>query len=341
MRLFPSPLAFSLVTALLFTDATWLCVTPVDLDLRSCSPICYAVGAMIIGLLLLTKLHPSTASVERFRENAVRFVMGMIFILVGWTGLRLFNHLTMTTALPYADASLAKIDHAMHLDWVGYFAFVRGHEVLREVLGQSYTSLTLLSAVAFILAFLIRGAEQAARLLETFFLAAVLCTIIGPFFPAKGAPTFFSEIIGSLEGIPGTYSVVPLETLRIGGSILLNASELPGLVTFPSFHTAAAVVVAAGFWRTKLFVPVAAYSLVVIASTPVFGGHYFIDLIGGALIAFTAIAATRWKATPAGQLYRPSRSTAAVTVTSAAMPPRSAARTQAAPDWSSAEATRT
>lgn len=335
MRLFPSPLAFWLVAILLVVDAIWLLITPIDLDLRSCRPTFYAGGTLSLILLILAKIHPSTISVERFHKNAVSFVMGMIFILAGWTSLRLFNHLTMTTALPYADDFLAAIDHSLHMDWIRYFAFVWKRTLLLELLGGSYTSLTALSAVAFMLAFVVRGVEEAARFLETFFLAAIVCTIIGPFFPAQGTPTFFSEGIGhlhALQGLPGTYFVAPLETLRAGGRIVLNVSELPGLVTFPSFHTAAAVIVAAGFWRTKLFVPVAVYSSIVIASTPIFGGHYFIDLIGGALVAVAAIAAIGWKTAPVGQLHPPRRSAAAVTVTSAGLLPRSAARTQAAPD---------
>ena len=335
MRLFPGPPSVLLVAMLSIVDAVWLLATPVDIDLLSCRPTCYAVGTLIFVLLVLAKTRPSTTSVERFREAAVRFVMGMIFILVGWTSLRLFNHLTMTTALPYADASLAAIDRTLHLAWVDYFAFAQKHRLLLALLEWSYTALAPLSVAAFALSFVKRGSWAASRFLDEFFLTAFLCTVAGPFFPAKGATTFFANLIlplNTLEHLPGTYAVAATETLRTGGHILLNVGNLPGLVTFPSFHTAAAVVIAAGFWRTKLFMPVAIYCAVVIAATPIFGGHYFVDLIGGTLIAFAAIAATNWIASANGQLYPPSLSAAAVTATSAGTPPRSAARTQAAPD---------
>lgn len=335
MRLFPSPLAFSLVAVLMVVDAIWLLITPIDLDLRSCQPTCYSAAALTLVLVILMNFQTATSSVERFRGNAARFVMGVIFILAGWTTLRLFNHLTMTTALPYTDAFLATIDRTLHLGWFEYFAFVQKHWLLLKLLEWSYTALAPVSIAAFAFIFVIRGQQAAGRFLEGFFLTAFLCTIIGPLFPAKGATAFFADIVlplNVLDRLPGTYAVAATETLRAGGRIVLNVRELPGLVTFPSFHTAAAVIVAAGFWRTKLFVPVAVYSAIVIASTPIFGGHYFIDLIGGALVAVAAIAAIGWKAAPVGQLHPPRRSAAAVTVTSAGMLPRSAARTQAAPD---------
>jgi membrane-associated phospholipid phosphatase len=38
------------------------------------------------------------------------------------------------------------------------------------------------------------------------------------------------------------------------------------------------------------------YATVMIASTPIMGGHYFVDLIGGALLTVVAIAVDRYYA---------------------------------------------
>ncbi|HTV72074.1 MAG TPA: phosphatase PAP2 family protein [Rhizobiaceae bacterium] len=65
---------------------------------------------------------------------------------------------------------------------------------------------------------------------------------------------------------------------------------MPGLVTFPSFHTAAGIVVAWCLRRTLFYWPGVVYSVAMIASTPVFGGHYFIDVIAGAFVAFAVLA---------------------------------------------------
>jgi membrane-associated phospholipid phosphatase len=56
-------------------------------------------------------------------------------------------------------------------------------------------------------------------------------------------------------------------------------------VTFPSFHTAAGIILVISFWRTALFPIIVLYSAIMIASTPVLGGHYFVDLIAGAAVA--------------------------------------------------------
>ncbi len=42
-------------------------------------------------------------------------------------------------------------------------------------------------------------------------------------------------------------------------------------------------------FRSFLFLPVLAYCGMMIASTPVFGGHYFVDLIAGTALALVVL----------------------------------------------------
>ena len=100
-------------------------------------------------------------------------------------------------------------------------------------------------------------------------MATYLC-VAGP-FPGFPAP-------------PGLYHLEALGALRTG-PVALDLGNLPGLVTFPSFHTAAGIVLTWAFWRTRAFPVVAAYAATMIAATPVFGGHYFVDLLAGACVA--------------------------------------------------------
>jgi len=79
--------------------------------------------------------------------------------------------------------------------------------------------------------------------------------------------------------------------LREGQVVAIDPTRLPGLVTFPSFHTAGGIVVATAFWRTRWFIPVAIYTAFMIASTPIYGAHYAIDLVAGAVVAVAVMAA--------------------------------------------------
>ena len=86
-----------------------------------------------------------------------------------------------------------------------------------------------------------------------------------------------------------------LEGLRAGTFRSIPLDNLEGLITFPSFHTAGALMF---IWalRTVPYVrwPSITLNVALIVATPVDGAHYFIDLVGGAAVAFAAIAASYW-----------------------------------------------
>src|SRR5262249_38818430 len=112
--------------------------------------------------------------------------------------------------------------------------------------------------------------------------------------------------IGAPLPAPGAYH--PLRVPHHGGAvffppIIAPPSRAPhvldlraphGLVVFPSFHTAISVAVMIGCWRVRYLRSVAlVINAVLIAGVPVWGSHYFVDLIGGTFIVAAALAGWR------------------------------------------------
>src|SRR5438477_606660 len=86
-----------------------------------------------------------------------------------------------------------------------------------------------------------------------------------------------------------------LAPVREGTLRHLDLFSLAGIVTFPSFHAASALLYAWALWPVRWIRPVAIIAnAAMLASTPIDGGHYFVDLIAGAAIAAASIAAARW-----------------------------------------------
>ena len=90
----------------------------------------------------------------------------------------------------------------------------------------------------------------------------------------------------------------------------IDFAELAGIVTFPSFHAAAAVLYLWAFWPVRWFGPIAIVAnCAMLLATPIGGGHYFVDVFAGIAIAASSIMAAKW----IGQwLIQPSRADADV-----------------------------
>lgn len=80
--------------------------------------------------------------------------------------------------------------------------------------------------------------------------------------------------------------------LRAGSLHALALPRLVGVLTFPSFHAVSAILYMWAFWPLAWFRPVTvAWNIAMIVATPMGGGHYFVDILAGILVAVLAILA--------------------------------------------------
>lgn len=306
MVIFPGKHSYYGLALLCLIDLLWIYLAGHSVDLSTVIPALTGVILSLILLALVVSLrrarapeysqagsHQALSGIsmkipETALERSEVLLGGTAFLLLGWIFLRLFNHLSMTLPVPYADDFLMSMDQALLLDWNAYFNFVAASPFLISSLDILYTGLTNLSVIAFYLLVVGDEREKARYFTITFVLTAIVCTIIGAFFPARAAVAHMLADTSLLENFattPGVYSVDILERLRSGTAQIFAIDNLPGLTTFPSFHTAAGVVLAYAFRGTFMFGPMCFYTVTMIASTPIYGGHYFVDLIAGTAVA--------------------------------------------------------
>ena len=125
-----------------------------------------------------------------------------------------------------------------------------------------------------------------------------MTTAISAFVPAIGVYQQIGLDPAALSNIePRAYleGVRDLGPVRDGTLRHLDLFALAGIVTFPSFHAASAVLYLWALWPVRWMRPIALVAnAAMLASTPVDGGHYFVDLIAGIALAGAAILAARW-----------------------------------------------
>ena len=201
---------------------------------------------------------------------------------------------------PLWDATFAAWDRALGLDWMAYAAMVDRHAWLARAGGLAYDSFTFQILAALLVLGFTGHLRELERFCTAFALAAVAVVLVSGLVPALGvyqgldiAPGHFPEIAPRDVYTNGAV----LAELRHGGLRSFGLDEIHGIISFPSFHTVGGVLVATSLWRVSWARwPVLALDAAMIAATPVFGGHYMVDVLAGAGVALAAVAAARMPA---------------------------------------------
>jgi hypothetical protein len=233
------------------------------------------------------------------RDPQVMFVLGataqIVLITIIMTPL---TYVAASTNLPMQDDNLLAIDRALGLDWEAYATTVNAHPVLASWLSYGYS---MIRWPIFAIPAVLAAAARYHRLQEftmAFALALIVTTILSGLVPAVGAYEQVGIHMPALADIAARPFLDETRSLfdqvRDGTLRELNILGLAGLVTFPSFHAASAVLYAWALWPVRWIRPfVILANGAMLASTPIDGGHYFIDLAAGMAVAAGAILAAR------------------------------------------------
>ena len=233
--------------------------------------------------------------VPQRRDPMVVFVLGSTAQLVLITLIMTpMSYIAAAAGLPMADASLDYLDRALGLDWRGYFSFVYGRPQLIAGVVLGYGMIGWLVFGIPVVLGMTRRYRRLQEFTLAFALALIATTIISIFVPALGAYDQLGIKPDPAVLTPGGYldTVRDLPLVRDGSLRELDISKLGGIVTFPSFHAAAAVLYLWALWSVWWLRPLALIAnAAMLMATPIDGGHYFVDVIAGIAVALLAIIA--------------------------------------------------
>ncbi|MCC6777807.1 MAG: phosphatase PAP2 family protein [Hyphomicrobiales bacterium] len=241
--------------------------------------------------------HANARSARR-RDPQVMFVLGGTAQVVLVTVLMApLTYVAASAGFPLQDGNLLLVDRMLGLDWKAYVLFVNEHPTLASWLSVGYN---MIRWPIFAIPVLLAAVRQYRRMQEftfAFGLALIVTTVVSGLVPALGV---YQEIgldpslLSSLRPQAYLDQLRDLEPVRDGVLRHLDLFGLAGIVTFPSFHAASAILYTWALWPVRWMRPIAILANgAMLASTPIDGGHYFIDLAAGIAIAVLAIAAAR------------------------------------------------
>lgn len=238
----------------------------------------YGIGLFLTVLVVLTgvirRRYPAASHIAHTTMQLVAFSQAGAYL----------TYVTMAmTPFPLADTTLAHADAVFGFDWSAWFFWVNGRPVLHYALALAYVSIPL-QLFVLIVYFAFTDPDRLDELvLGTIF--TIVLTMPGMIFlPAIGA--WSEHGIGMTE--PWKHDILALRAHE-----LLIVTKTQGIISFPSFHTASAVLLANMARGRRVFAPLLLLNILMIASVLSQGAHYFVDVLGGLGVALVAIAITR------------------------------------------------
>ena len=228
---------------------------------------------------------------ERLSQALVAVAQLLLLMLFGL----LCSYASAVTAMPYRDAQLLAIDQWLGFDRTGYLRFFTDASWKVHLSNFVYLSMLPQLALTPLLLIITNRMAHLQRFVAAYGIALIATIAVFVFVPAVGAFVYF-------DLTPAQYAALPhdiytpartLDALRSGSLQMIRLDNLEGLIAFPSFHTAAAILYGWALWPVRYVRwPMAALNLAIISTTPVCGAHYAIDVVAGAAVALGSIAAS-------------------------------------------------
>ena len=304
-------LAWIIVASLLLVDLVWLAFSQLSVvPLSLVGPV--AVGA---GLALAARYY-------RYRRGEIRLADALdlcgqmtAFMTVG----ALFSYLVATLGMPMQDAALYAIDQSLGLDWLVYLRAVDQRPLLGILFRMAYGSF-IPQVLVLMLVLSFSGLGHAVRVMTLAMMLSGIVTIaISGLLPAMAmfvhlnlSPADYPNLSPSAAFV----HVKDMHTLRAGLPFELDLSKAEGIITFPSYHAALGLLMLlAGLSHPVLRWPFGLLNLTMILATPIDGGHYFVDVAAGLVIAASCYLLARRLLRVPGGFARQSSLAAPVAVT--------------------------
>jgi hypothetical protein len=215
----------------------------------------------------------------------------LLFLYLG-LNVTLASFAAAALAQPLYDATFAAIDRSIGYDWFAVAGAVQQWPWLRKALQYSYGSFVFQPVAALIVLALIGKLRRAQVFVAAWLFAAVACVALSALLPAQSPYGHWT--LEPLRDYPISGAVPRALTVfldvRAGRLRDLFAFEFEGIVTFPSFHALCGVLFAWAFWAVPyLRWPMVLLNGSMIASTPMVGSHYLIDVLVGLALAPAAL----------------------------------------------------
>jgi hypothetical protein len=276
---------FGLNAILIVGDFAWAAIGHFQIDI-----VAYArLGLMSLALLAGGVLYQT----RRSEPELAAMLMGASFLCLFSAAASVLNYFFLTLHGPRIDDVLVAADRALGFDWYRTMVAMARHPLLNDILFRVYNMVLPEIALVMVALAWTGQVEKVYRYCLALGAGALIAIAVWALMPSLGAKSLYTlppEVAGRL-----TLSVTcdygkELVALLQNGPGYISPSDLRGLIAFPSYHGVLALVMAWYGWHLRwLRWPLLLLNAVIIACSPIQGGHHMVDLLGSFPVAALAI----------------------------------------------------
>lgn len=285
LRRHPDAAIWSAVGAIVVIDAGFVAGGPFTAD-------AWSFLSPGIGVAVLAALAWGYRTVRP--EPALAATLTATAQLIGFTAVAApLSYIAATAGFPLRDAMFAHWDDLLGVNWTEALGWLSERPALREILQIAYASFSVQTIVVLLTLGFARELARLRVFALAFVTASLMTIAMSAVLPAAGPWLFYHLDSSSMQGfLPSSSTSWPVFFgLRDGTQHALHGLRSEGIVTFPSLHSALALLFAIALWRIPGLRWIAlALNAAMLIATPFYGSHYLVDVIAGVLIAATSWA---------------------------------------------------
>jgi len=259
----------------------WLLALRITVDFGSVLPKLEVPGILLFFSGVYVSVGNRAPRLSLPSAVVTDYFLSLVQLLVAMTVLLPLTYLAATTGFPLLDDRLARLDAMVGFDWDTAAKWVGERPVIDWLFQRAYFSIFYQGAAILLIGSFKR--ERNGEAIWLFIVSLLITSAIFAFTPAAGK-------IGQV----GTGYLDLLMEIRRGDWSVMTYDQSEGLINFPSFHATLAIiltyVVRHYRWALAVFAPL---NILMIISIPTVGGHYLVDLFGGAVVAGLSILLVR------------------------------------------------
>jgi hypothetical protein len=258
----------------------------VSIEWSTAWPAAALLSALVVVWLNLYFLPGSP------KERFVAEVLFVTFAMLLLTNVLVpMQYGALALGAPYTDSWLARADAALGISVPAMTGWARAHPAAAIAVNAIYFTFAPQMLLTVLVLAALRDRDRLWEFAFHFHVCLIVTIAALGIWPAICPPAFY----GYQPTVDMTRAISQIRGFHDGVMTSVRFDDLDGLVSFPSFHVAGALLVTWAFrGRRRILLPLLALNAGLIMSTMLTGEHYAIDVVGAVPLVAASLAAYRW-----------------------------------------------